>query len=63
MEHVGIDVHKKEPQLCTIRRTWPRSAAHHPHGVHRGWIRVSGRAPDHLVWELGEREEVSARAA
>ena len=30
-------------------------AAHHLHGVHRGWIRVSGRAPDHLVWELGER--------
>jgi hypothetical protein len=22
--------------------------------VHRGWVRVSGRAPDQLVWELGE---------
>ncbi len=30
-------------------------AAHHLHGVHRGWVRVSGRAPDQLVWELGER--------
>jgi hypothetical protein len=30
-------------------------AAHHLHGVHRGWVRVSGRAPDALRWELGER--------
>jgi hypothetical protein len=29
-------------------------AAHHLHGVHRGWVRVRGRAPDRLVWELGE---------
>ena len=29
-------------------------AAHHLHGVHRGWVRVRGRAPDALVWELGE---------
>ena len=29
-------------------------AAHHLHGIHRGWVRVSGRAPDGLVWELGE---------
>ncbi len=28
--------------------------AHHLHGVHRGWVRVSGRAPDQLIWELGE---------
>ena len=28
--------------------------AHHLHGVHRGWARVSGRAPDQLTWELGE---------
>ena len=27
--------------------------AHHLHCIHRGWIRVSGRAPDKLVWELG----------
>jgi len=26
-------------------------------------IRVSGRAPDALVWELGEREEVVPMAA
>jgi len=28
-------------------------AAHHLHGVHRGWVKVSGKAPDALVWELG----------
>ena len=28
-------------------------AAHHLHGVHAGYVRVSGRAPDALVWELG----------
>ena len=28
-------------------------AAHHLHGVHMGWIRVSGTAPDGLRWELG----------
>ncbi len=30
-------------------------AAHHLHGVHRGFVRVRGLAPDQLVWELGER--------
>jgi hypothetical protein len=30
-------------------------AGHHLHGVHRGWVRVRGRAPDRLAWELGER--------
>ena len=29
-------------------------AGHHLHGIHRGYIRVSGRAPHGLVWELGE---------
>ena len=28
--------------------------AHHLHGVHKGYVRVRGRAPDELVWELGE---------
>ncbi len=28
-------------------------AAHHLHGVHRGYVRVRGRAPDRLRWELG----------
>jgi hypothetical protein len=28
-------------------------AAHHLHCVHRGWLKVSGRAPDALVWEMG----------
>jgi hypothetical protein len=27
-------------------------AVHHLRGVHGGYIRVSGRAPDELVWEL-----------
>ncbi len=35
-------------------------AAHHLHCIHRGWVRVSGRAPDHLVWELGERTDADA---
>ncbi len=26
---------------------------HHLHGIHAGWVRVSGRAPDGLRWELG----------
>ena len=29
-------------------------AAHHLHGVHAGYVRVSGQAPDRLTWELGE---------
>ncbi|HUL60812.1 MAG TPA: HNH endonuclease signature motif containing protein [Anaeromyxobacteraceae bacterium] len=28
-------------------------APHHLHGVHRGWIRVRGRAPGQLTWKLG----------
>ena len=30
-------------------------AAHHLHGIHEGHIRVRGRAPDAIVWELGVR--------
>jgi len=30
-------------------------APHHLHGVHRGWVRVSGVAPHGLRWELGEK--------
>lgn len=26
---------------------------HHLHGIHRGYVRVRGRAPDALTWELG----------
>ena len=37
--------------------------AHHLHGIHRGWVRVSGRAPDGLRWELGEVREGGARIA
>jgi 5-methylcytosine-specific restriction endonuclease McrA len=28
-------------------------AAHQLHRVHRGWIRVEGRAPEGLRWRLG----------
>jgi hypothetical protein len=28
-------------------------AAHHLHGVHMGYVRVRGKAPDGLQWELG----------
>jgi hypothetical protein len=28
-------------------------APHHLHGIHRGFLRVSGQAPDMLTWELG----------
>jgi hypothetical protein len=30
-------------------------AAHHLHGVHAGYVRVRGIAPDALTWELGVR--------
>ena len=30
-------------------------ACHHLRGVHGGYIRVRGRAPDGLVWEVGPR--------
>jgi len=41
-------------------------AALHLHGVHMGWIRVTGTAPDGLSWELGiaaPRREGRAMAA
>jgi 5-methylcytosine-specific restriction endonuclease McrA len=31
------------------------SAPHHLRGVHRRFIRVYGRGPDGLTWELGSR--------
>jgi len=40
----GTDDHWNLVSLC---------AAHHLHCVHMGWIRVTGRAPDGLRWELG----------
>ena len=30
-------------------------AWHHLRGIHRGIIKVSGQAPDDLVWEIGLR--------
>ncbi|TMB11038.1 MAG: HNH endonuclease [Deltaproteobacteria bacterium] len=35
-------------------------AAHHLHGVHKGWIRVRGVAPHALEWELGEIRSTAA---
>jgi len=37
-------------------------AAHHLHGIHGGRIRVTGRAPDALVWEFGLRRSHAATA-
>ncbi len=31
--------------------------AHHHHGIHKGYVRVSGEAPDDLVWVLGEEDD------
>jgi len=47
--HGGSDEPWNRISLC---------AAHHLHGVHQGWIKVSGTAPDGLRWELqtGRRE-------
>ncbi len=36
-------------------------AAHHLHGVHRGWVRVRGQAPEGLTWELGYARVRNAR--
>ena len=33
-------------------------AAHHLHGIHRGYLTVAGRAGERLVWDLGTREAV-----
>ena len=39
--HGGGDEPENLVSLC---------AAHHLHGVHVGWVRVSGRAPERLSW-------------
>ena len=36
----------EQPNLLSV------CPAHHLHGIHDGWIRVSGKAPDQLRWEL-----------
>ena len=38
-------------------------AAHHLHGIHGGRMRVTGTAPDKLVWEFGLRRSYVAAAA
>jgi hypothetical protein len=35
---------------------------HHLHGIHLGWVRVHGRAPDGLRWELGVRPAAASAA-
>lgn len=42
--HGGPDAEENLVALC---------ACHHLRGIHGGYIRVRGRAPDELVWELG----------
>ncbi|WP_242393001.1 HNH endonuclease [Anaeromyxobacter oryzisoli] len=51
--HGGDDSGENQIALC---------AAHHLHAIHRGWIRVRGRAPDGLRWELGLRSDGTALA-
>jgi hypothetical protein len=38
-------------------------AAHHLHGIHGGRMRVTGTAPDKLVWEFGLRRKYYAAAS
>jgi hypothetical protein len=44
--HGGSDASENLVSLC---------AAHHLHGVHVGWVRVSGLAPGRLRWRFRER--------
>ena len=44
--HGGADTLDNQVALC---------ACHHLRGIHGGYIRVRGRAPDHLVWEVRGR--------
>ncbi len=44
--HGGADTSENLVALC---------ACHHLRGIHGGYIRVRGRAPDQLVWEVGGR--------
>ncbi|HEY7724561.1 MAG TPA: HNH endonuclease signature motif containing protein [Anaeromyxobacteraceae bacterium] len=48
----GEDVPENMVALCE---------PHHLRGVHMGWVRVSGTAPDGLVWEVGGRAGVPLR--
>jgi hypothetical protein len=46
--HGGADTPENLVALC---------ACHHLRGIHGGYIRVWGRAPDELVWEVGSRRD------
>ena len=49
----GSDCEANMTSLC---------AAHHLHGVHRGYIRVTGEAPGALAWSFPTLESVRSRA-
>ncbi|MGZ6126093.1 MAG: hypothetical protein ACXWLR_14085, partial [Myxococcales bacterium] len=42
----GSDDDSNQPSLC---------AAHHLFGIHDERMRVTGKAPDELIWEFGLR--------
>jgi len=47
---------QESAQWAFLDQAWNRislCAAHHLNGVHMGWIKVSGTAPDELRWKLG----------
>jgi hypothetical protein len=50
--HGGADVEENLVALC---------GCHHLRGIHGGYIRVWGRAPDQLVWVVGGRVWIGGR--
>jgi hypothetical protein len=52
--HGGADTEDNLVALC---------ACHHLRGVHGGYIRVWGRAPDALIWEVGGKPFSLGRTA
>jgi hypothetical protein len=50
--HRGPDIEENLVALC---------GCHHHRGIHGGYIRVRGRAPDRLIWEIGGRVWVGGR--
>jgi hypothetical protein len=49
----GLEVGWNELGLCL---------PHHLVGIHQGYIHVSGRAPDQLIWVLGDQEVATGAA-
>jgi hypothetical protein len=52
-DHVHHIVHKSQGGTDDPENLVSVCAVHHLHGLHMGYVRVRGRAPDALVWELG----------